>query len=323
MLAAARAGGWSNFQLAARRCSSTGGEPRGSLRLDMRPIARGLVDLCVLVHYAHQLQPAGSVGSRPASACPGTVHTDTDWVGEDIHMKELITADAAGCCEACANHTGCKFWTRSTDTLQPPLGRCYLKASASAAKKSPGFEAGSIGDAQPSAPPSPPTPTVPPTFKGIGIVPLSCAPGRAAQQWALDSGRIRSAANYSLCLTAGPDSGPAHAGLLYTEPCSTTGLAPGQNFSLKPSPWPRAPGALITNRDGECVTMRGCCDGGPLQLASCATCDPTDASISPPPDCLMNWNATAGTFTTVASGLCLDAGMDLPQRYFMIFYDIL
>ena len=130
---------------------------------------------------------AGETTRRPApkekpltATCPGVVHPDSDWVGASIKTKEIITADAAACCAACANHTGCRFWTRSTDTLQPPLGRCYLKSSAASAKRSLGFEAGSIDGAEPSGPPAP-SPEVPPTFAGVGVVPLSCAPDRAMQ----------------------------------------------------------------------------------------------------------------------------------------------
>lgn len=140
------------------------------------------------------------------------------------------------------------------------------------------------------------------------------SPFVCTQAWELDGGRIRSAANRSLCLTAGLDSGPARGGVLYTEPCAEPGLAPSQNFSLQPSPWPGSPGTLITSGDGECVTMRGCCDGGPFQLASCGNCNPNLPGVSPPADCLMEYNVTAATFTTVASGLCLDTGMELPQR---------
>ena len=253
--------------------------------------------------------------------CPGNVKADSDWIGHNIPHKELITKDAKACCEACASHTGCKFWTRSTSSSQPPRGRCYLKDSSTASRAAPGFEAGMMGSgpAPPPAPapPPPPGPGVPAGFVGIGVAPLACAPARAMQQWVMDgSGRIMSRANLSLCISAGTNTGPARAGsLLYTEPCVNGVLLPKQNFSLQPTQWPASPGQLLKGgADGSCVAVRGCCDGGPMELMPCSKCDPSDTSIRPPPDCLMDWNGTTGTLRTVASGLCLDAGMALPQR---------
>jgi hypothetical protein len=156
---------------------------------------------------------------------------------------------------------------------------------------------------------------IPADFKGIGVVPLACAPAeRAMQRWELDSGRIRSAANRSMCITAGTNnnSDPQHAGLLFTEPCVEPALCPRQNFSFQPSRWPGHRGQLVVGSDGSCVTMRGCCDDGPLKFQNCDKCNPGQ---SPPGDCLMDWNATAGgTLTTVQSGLCVDAGGELPRR---------
>ena len=240
-------------------------------------------------------------------------------VGHNILHKTIITKDAKSCCDACASHTGCKFWTRSTSSLQPPLGRCYLKDSATASKAAPGFEAGMMGagPAPPPgpSPPPPPGPGIPADFVGVGVVPLACAPERTMQRWVLDgSGRIMSAANRSLCITAGTNTGHGGSGaLLYTEPC-TKALLPRQNFSLQPTLWPASPGQLLTGPGGACVAVRGCCDGGPLELMPCSKCNPTDPSISPPPDCLIDYSTTAGTLSTVASGLCLDTGMALPER---------
>ena len=265
------------------------------------------------------LATAVVTGAQPVG-CPGDVKADSDWAGHNILHKEIITKTAKECCQACASHTGCKFWTRSVSSSQPPLGRCYLKDSATASRAAPGFEAGMMdsGPAPPGpspgpSPPSPGPPGTPDSFSGVGVVPLACAPGRARQQWVMDgSGRIMSGANRSMCITLG---GGGHGELLFTAPCVAGALLPGQNFSLRPTLWPAYPGQLLTGAaGGACVALRGCCDGGPLELMPCSKCNPSDASISPPPDCLMTWDSSAGTLTTVASGLCLDAGTALPRR---------
>ena len=61
--------------------------------------------LCAVVAAA---QPTARRRGAVLATCPGTVHPGSDWDGMNIHTKEIVAADAAACCEACANTTGCK-----------------------------------------------------------------------------------------------------------------------------------------------------------------------------------------------------------------------
>lgn len=185
-------------------------------------------------------------------------------IGHNIPHAELITKDAKACCAACASHTGCKFWTRATTTRSGgAVGRCFLKDSATAGRAAPGFEAGMLGSGPAPAPaPAPPNPGIPAGFVGIGVAPLACAPERTMQQWVLDgSGRIMSAANKSLCISAGADMsssthpsvlGSTGGSVLFTVPCVTDVLLPKQNFSLQPTQWPASP--VCISNDGFCIS---------------------------------------------------------------------
>ena len=101
----------------------------------------------------------------PGLMCRGAVLPRSDWLGTDILPadKPLLTASAAECCSACANHTTsgtapCLFWSRYT-TKQ---GRCYLKTQATNRHHNNSMESGSLPGAPiPKPAPLPPGPTPP------------------------------------------------------------------------------------------------------------------------------------------------------------------
>ena len=114
----------------------------------------------------------------PPAMCKGPVLQRSDWLGTDIlpSDKPLYTADAAECCQACANHTTsgtapCLYWSRNSK----PQGRCYLKTTATNRHGNPGMECGSLPGAppmpgpKPPHPPGPPAPPAPPQYLSLNL----------------------------------------------------------------------------------------------------------------------------------------------------------
>ena len=101
----------------------------------------------------------------PLDKCSGPAGTATalDWYGQNIAEVSGTTSNAK-CCEACAKHADCKYWTRANSTRSGgPVGRCYLKSSSTGRRTdNPGYVAGRMpGAPLPPIQPSPPPPPAP------------------------------------------------------------------------------------------------------------------------------------------------------------------
>jgi hypothetical protein len=103
----------------------------------------------------------------PLDKCssPSGTATALDWYGKNIAEVSGTTSNAE-CCEACANHPGCKYWTRANSTRSGgAIGRCFLKSSSTGRRMdNPGYVAGRMpGAPLPPIIPSPPPPPAPPS----------------------------------------------------------------------------------------------------------------------------------------------------------------
>ena len=172
------------------------------------------------------------VGASPPSAllgqCGGSSGTATalDWYGKSLG-DVLHTKSDADCCEACASHSGCRYWTRANSTRSGgAVGRCFLKSSATGRRtNNPGYVAGRMPGAPlppngpPARPPAPPPPSRPPAGMRCLAVVQHVWPvpawrnsvvqlGPSCTEWTIQ-GTMLGAPGASVCLDGG--SGPATA----------------------------------------------------------------------------------------------------------------
>ncbi len=107
----------------------------------------------------------------PLDKCSGMSGTATalDWYGQNIG-EVFGTKSTVECCQACAQHPNCKYWTRANSTRSGgAIGRCFLKSSSTGRRTdNHGYVAGRMPGAPlppivPSPPPpAPPAPPAPP-----------------------------------------------------------------------------------------------------------------------------------------------------------------
>ena len=176
----------------------------------------------------------------------------------------------------------------------PALFRCLALAAGAAASATQG----------PSGSPALPTPP----GSGVGVQVQSCS-GSSFQRWTVaPSGSnasvvtLHPASDRMSCLTSIGTT-------VFVTPCSPPASSQQQWVQLAGA------GGFVLQQSGQqqCATVKGCCDGGPLGLIPCGTCNFNQSRDDArrrlqPADCLLSHNATSGAVTTASSELCLDAG---------------